>query len=101
MFAIVDLNLSKIAPASADKGSEWQFTFPIQPIGNVLSVKGCFWRIVLKNSKIAEFRKSRKWCMLAILAAATPVESIRASSVGFAVFDVVPHIAASETHQRP
>jgi hypothetical protein len=38
--------------------------------------------------------------MLAIPAAARSVESIRASAVGFAVIDMVPHIAASETHQR-
>jgi hypothetical protein len=37
---------------------------------------------------------------LAIPTAALSVESIRASAVGFAVFDIVPHNEASETHQR-
>ena len=39
--------------------------------------------------------------MLAIPAAARSVESIRASAVGFAVFDMVPHVAARKPHQRP
>jgi hypothetical protein len=39
--------------------------------------------------------------MLAISAAARLAELIRASVVAFALIDVVPHIAARETHERP
>jgi|EndMetStandDraft_6_1072998.scaffolds.fasta_scaffold854304_1 hypothetical protein len=46
---------------------------------------------------VSEKLESRKCRMLVIAGAAMPVEPIGASAAAFAVIDVVPHIAASET----
>jgi hypothetical protein len=62
--------------------------------------KVCFAPIVLKNSKIAVLRKSRKCCALAISAAARLCRNDTRVSDRFAVIDTVPHLAARETHQR-
>jgi hypothetical protein len=56
--------------------------------------------IVLKNSKIAVLRKSRKCSALRFLPLQGTVESIRVQAIAFAVIHVVPHIAARETRQR-
>src|SRR5260370_5131444 len=56
--------------------------------------------IVLKNSEIAVLRKSRKCRMLAISATARLCRIDTDASGCFAAIDVVPHVAASETHQR-
>jgi hypothetical protein len=56
--------------------------------------------IVLKNSKIAGFENLANEAFWRFQPLRCSVESIRASAAGFAVFDMVPHIAASETHQR-
>src|SRR3979411_1491495 len=60
---------------------------------------GRFWRIVLKNSKIAGLRKSRNVACGRIQPRQGSVKSIRAPASVFAVTDVVPRIEASETHQ--
>jgi hypothetical protein len=56
--------------------------------------------IVLKNSKIAELRKSRKCHMWSIQPMQGSVKPIRASAGVFAVIDVVPRIKGSKAHQR-
>jgi uncharacterized protein YhaN len=56
--------------------------------------------IVLKNSKIAGLRKSRKCRALAISAAARLCRIDTSVSDRFASIDVVPHLAARKTHQR-
>ena len=57
--------------------------------------------IVLKNSKIAGLQKSCKCSALAISAAARLCRIDASASDRFAVIDVVPHLAARETHQPP
>ena len=56
---------------------------------------------MLKNSKFARLRKSRKFCMLAISGTERPFRIDTSHNGRFAVVDLVPHIAASETHERP
>jgi hypothetical protein len=56
--------------------------------------------IVLKNSKIARLRKSRKCSALTIQPLQGSAESMRGPAIVFAAIDVVPHIEARETHQR-
>ena len=57
----------------------------------------CFWQIVLKNSKIAGLRKSRKCSSLAISAAARLCRIDTRASDRFRGNDVVSHLAAGET----
>jgi hypothetical protein len=61
---------------------------------------GGFWRIVLKNSKIAGFENLANVACGRIQSLQGPAKSIRAPAGVFAVIDVVPSIEASKAHQR-
>ena len=65
-----------------------------------MPVNDSFAPTVLKNSKIAELRKSRKCHMWSIQPMQGSVKPIRASAGVFAVIDVVPRIKGSKAHQR-
>ena|SRR5215207_5742381 len=56
--------------------------------------------ILLKMSKIEELRKSRKSRMFAISTTVGALKNWYERQRAFALIDVVPHIAARETHGR-
>jgi hypothetical protein len=61
----------------------------------------CYWRILLKKSKIEgseNLANIECWRSQPLQGSAV---SMRASVVAFALVDVVPQIAARETHERP
>jgi hypothetical protein len=66
----------------------------------LLGSNGSYWRILLKKAKIERLRKSREGRFLDASIAARPVGPIRRSVVVFVGIDVVPHVAARETHRR-
>jgi hypothetical protein len=59
-----------------------------------------FWRIVLKNSKNGCSENLANVACWRFQPLQGSVESIRAPAVVFAAIDVVPQVAARETHQR-
>src|ERR1700731_3127436 len=71
-----------------------------EPIVRRAVLNGRSWRIVLKNSKIAGSENLANIAHWRFYPLQGSVESIRAPAIVFAVFDVVPHLAARETHQR-
>ena len=68
---------------------------------NDTECKSCFAPILLKNSKMAGLRNSRRYRSWRFQPLQGTTETIRASEVVLALIDVVPHVAVREAHGWP